>query len=1212
MMDHARHLSSPSPTSPFLFHHSESRPFKSSPSSATTTSPSSASTNSNNINHSLTPLLTSAADVNSVDDCFVLNVAHHQTHISVLHNHLNHHHNPFIDHHGSNSNQRHSCQTGSEGGVDLNRVDSLSCANHHPDDDDDDDDGMHNMLSGSSTSSTSTMPLLTESHSHHSFSRISLEEYSPLSLVEDCDNVLQPISPTSLACGHHHSSSFKTSLNELKMDNLVGDVGSNVVDHDVDVNDARSLSPTLLSSLSVASSNNNNHNNNNLWSNNSSTAITQNTSLLNGTSTPFLLAHHHHHHHQLNSFMQQLEPQSLDEAPQLNNNQGNNLNLESLTPMAANRPSSEPPQSCGVELHDDESKSVNSQPIQAAKLTTSSSSSSSTATNSSITTSRGTSSKASNETINTFTSSQRPQATATRTRKSRSRSNVNSSTAVNNNKQDNSKQASNNSNINSAKQLQQQQPENSSKFHLQLTHHKKLQELQQRLFGINATSSDQKDSSASNVQSTTTSSSFPKTNNTKAKNSGATTSESRVKQEPDSSEVIKSGSPVKSTISSSSKTTATTAAVAVKTRNRGVRTRRSRAKSDGSYNSSATAQSACSKPTNQKSLVKTETAEPDTTTKSSLDCIKLADLLAINDPNKGNELNKNSGFILAEHQQQTAVGEGSGDNNSNNNGSNEKRVQQIQLQVSPSLTVVTNSGLMQSLGIQQHQQNSGAATVLTGTSGNQILCRPGQSAILTTTANPSNATSVANGSLKGILSNNELLKGGETVLTNWSIQTNNNQNNATNNNNNSNNNANSNIQQTSIGAHQIAIQVICQDGTSLVLPVSSAAGLNAAVSLTSQHQQLQAVLANNANQQRNGNQLLMSVQNIVNNQQINSNNNNSDSTSVTQSALSQSTNCTITNGGNPPTSGLAASSPTLAALLDASSNRSHDLNNNINFASQNFVSTNLLRKLVTGAGTVLEAKQQDSTNCNPLVTVCTPSNNASNLNSSCNKNVTITTANKSGDKRIKLENVGIINNSNSNNLQTFTLIDSQGLIVTNGNEKTMEQKQQQASQNTSTSSSEAVSQQTIMLTKDGSATSASTTKQNKMGSSTGNRQVDPTQPFRCEHCNSTFTRLGNFTRHKKIHTVPTKDGQRFKCDVCSKSFLQRCDLARHLHIHRGTEPHRCNICGKGYIRHSDLVTHQRFHNKEKPFGCPHCSKGFCQRGKLLLEQYFRFNYYVDI
>ena len=32
------------------------------------------------------------------------------------------------------------------------------------------------------------------------------------------------------------------------------------------------------------------------------------------------------------------------------------------------------------------------------------------------------------------------------------------------------------------------------------------------------------------------------------------------------------------------------------------------------------------------------------------------------------------------------------------------------------------------------------------------------------------------------------------------------------------------------------------------------------------------------------------------------------------------------------------------------------------------------------------------------------------------------------------------------------------------------------------------------------------------------------RPFKCELCNSTFTRLGNYTRHKKIHSFPSKVG----------------------------------------------------------------------------------------
>lgn len=109
---------------------------------------------------------------------------------------------------------------------------------------------------------------------------------------------------------------------------------------------------------------------------------------------------------------------------------------------------------------------------------------------------------------------------------------------------------------------------------------------------------------------------------------------------------------------------------------------------------------------------------------------------------------------------------------------------------------------------------------------------------------------------------------------------------------------------------------------------------------------------------------------------------------------------------------------------------------------------------------------------------------------------------------------------------------------------------------------------------------------------------DSEKPYKCELCNTTFNRLGNYTRHKKIHTVPTKEDPRFQCEVCDKKFIQRCDLTRHMHVHSGTEPHRCAACGKGYLRHSDLLTHQRFHNREKPFVCPQCTKAFSQKGDL--------------
>lgn len=1047
-MDHARHLSSPSPTSPFLFHHSE-RSFKS---------------------NSLTPLLSSTADVTSVDDCYSTtssSISHQSHHLNPFGNEQHHslvddHHHQH--HHHQNHHQRH---THDQCVIDQ---DSLTGV--------DDDDGMHNMLSGSSTSSTSTMPLLTESHSHHSFSRISLEEYSPLSLVEDCDNAL-PISPTSLACGSHHS--FKTSLNGLKIDSLVGDVGVNDQnDNEIGHDDARSLSPTLLSSSAT--------NHHNLWSN-SSTAITQNTSLLNSTSTSFLLSQHHQN--QLNSLIQQLEPQSLDEAPPLitGTTSSNNFDMNSST---THRPSSEPPPGAGNELSEVESKSLTSQPLQPKLKQTNVKSKNNNNNNSGTPTP-----------LSTSALSGKSKRTRNRSSASRQPSNCG------NIKNLNSEKKLNITNNSSSPALQQ--PAHNSKLHLQLNHHKKLQELQKRLFGTasnTVTVDNEKNKAKLSKRDQTASKASTSASSNK---SDSTTTDfimtTKIKEEPDSSAYSKEeDSEVVAECNQAKNVTRTSNSSTIKTRSRPSRSRRSRAiKVETCHPSSSSTQAK-----SVQKIVAPETVEPDTTTRSS-DSIKLADLLSANNSNVDSK--SINGFIATNgfnsNQETSDIGE--------------KRVQQIQLQVSPSLTVVANGGLMQPISIQQPFQQSGSGTVIT-TSGatfasNQILCRP-QTVMASTGTNGNQ--------LKGVMSNSELLKSGETILSNWSVQANNNSGNNNSNNNNSNggnnnnnNNATNNTQ--TIGAHQIAIQVICQDGTSLVLPVSSAAGLSAAVSLTSQHQQLQAVLANQQQQQRNQttNQQvlpLMSVSNIVAQQQMAT---NSVENGTTNSNSSSSTS--QTSAGTQTTSGLAASSPTLAALLDAGSNTriNNDVNNG-NFTGQNFVSTNLLRKLVS-AHPNEQLKRGESglqglslTNCGSLMTVS--ASNGKVNSSQSNKNNASDSA--TGEKRLKFDN----NNCNINNMTNiqatgFTLIDSQGLVVANSN---AEKANKQSATSSSGSNVSPVQQQTNTLGQSKVTNPDATSKNTKMGSSTGNRQVDPTQPFRCEHCNSTFTRLGNFTRHKKIHTVPTK------------------------------------------------------------------------------------------
>lgn len=1037
-MDQARHLSSPSPTSPFLFHHSE-RSYKSNP---------------------LTTLLSSTGDVANVDDCFTEIASPTQNELQnqnqepfASHQHQHSLADSLDDDHHHHHHQRHD-------NVDqcVIEQDSLTGV--------DDDEGMRNMLSGSSaSSSTSTIPLLNENHSHHSFSRISLEEYSPLSLVEDCDNALS-ISPTSLACGAH---SFKSSLNGLKMDNLV-DVG--VHDHvDDPVNDARSMSPSLLS----VSAGNNHHN---LWSN-SSTAITQNPTLLNSTSTSFLLSQHQHHQHQLNSLIQQLEPQSLDEPPPLITNSSS---LE-LISSDSHRPSSEPPPGSGSTLADIEPKSVINQPDKSKQQSSSKSISGGSTTASSS------------------SSSGKP------SRRNRNRSN---NSVI---KQQQATSAC--SSVNKSKKAESKagpsiEPVLCSKLHLQLNHQEKLKELQQRLFG----NCNQTDTSAvaqsGDSSSKNSSGEYRDENNVEAnhKTTSKVNNEDLVgsKEEPDSSGFNKKNAATttaKAKTNTKTKSNAAPAAEQSKPRTRPSRNRKSRAKNDGCNSSSSAS------PTTAAEVVTTESAEPDTTTKSS-DCIKLADLLSASASSKAN----NIGIVL---------------NNSPNTGSNEsltdigeKRIQQIQLQVSPSLTVVSNGGLMQTMNIQQQLQ--GATVVSTSALSNQLLCR-------------SQAVVASAGSQQkcNVVSSNEAPKGSEAaVMPNWSLQ-------AVNTNcSNNGNTISSFANNQTIGAHQIAIQVICQDGTSLVLPVSSAAGLNTAMSLSSQQQHLQAVLTNNTannatntngnlSQQRNANQILplVSVSNIVAQQQQIA----TIASEGSSNGSSNSSNYSQRTSTSPQISGLAASSPTLAALLDAGPSRATNLiNSDISITKipgQELLSGNFLRKLVGGNSATAEIKRGELslqpgtqiglTSNGSLVTVCTANSNRPSPGSTAkNVNVNLNLTNSgSSEKRIKLENAEI------GGLQTtFTLIDPQNLIVANGNDKSPSGRQSVASAAKS-SASASNNGETLNQTANKNSTDT-TSKQSRMASSTGNRQVDPTQPFRCEHCNSTFTRLGNFTRHKKIHTVPTK------------------------------------------------------------------------------------------
>uniref|UniRef100_A0A672GFK9 C2H2-type domain-containing protein n=1 Tax=Salarias fasciatus TaxID=181472 RepID=A0A672GFK9_SALFA len=125
---------------------------------------------------------------------------------------------------------------------------------------------------------------------------------------------------------------------------------------------------------------------------------------------------------------------------------------------------------------------------------------------------------------------------------------------------------------------------------------------------------------------------------------------------------------------------------------------------------------------------------------------------------------------------------------------------------------------------------------------------------------------------------------------------------------------------------------------------------------------------------------------------------------------------------------------------------------------------------------------------------------------------------------------------------------------------------------------------------------------------------NPTEPYTCTHCQTTFASLKRFIRHEWKHT----GYQPFQCSHCSKRFRSYSDLLEHqkkhtkaypflcwecgkkfrhsLKIHRryhtGERPFKCNVCEKGFVQSCFLTLHMRTHTGERPYVCTQCSKGF--------------------
>uniref|UniRef100_A0A1A8LED0 KDEL (Lys-Asp-Glu-Leu) endoplasmic reticulum protein retention receptor 2b n=3 Tax=Nothobranchius TaxID=28779 RepID=A0A1A8LED0_9TELE len=120
---------------------------------------------------------------------------------------------------------------------------------------------------------------------------------------------------------------------------------------------------------------------------------------------------------------------------------------------------------------------------------------------------------------------------------------------------------------------------------------------------------------------------------------------------------------------------------------------------------------------------------------------------------------------------------------------------------------------------------------------------------------------------------------------------------------------------------------------------------------------------------------------------------------------------------------------------------------------------------------------------------------------------------------------------------------------------------------------------------------------------------NPTEPFTCPYCETTFASLKRFIRHEWKHT----GYQPFQCTHCSKRFRSYSDLVEHQKKHTKAYPFLCWECGKKFrhsvtlTRHVERVHHSGEPAMEKPmpvFTCTQCGKTFSSRRCLLKHDNF--------
>ncbi|XP_061819598.1 uncharacterized protein [Nerophis lumbriciformis] len=106
------------------------------------------------------------------------------------------------------------------------------------------------------------------------------------------------------------------------------------------------------------------------------------------------------------------------------------------------------------------------------------------------------------------------------------------------------------------------------------------------------------------------------------------------------------------------------------------------------------------------------------------------------------------------------------------------------------------------------------------------------------------------------------------------------------------------------------------------------------------------------------------------------------------------------------------------------------------------------------------------------------------------------------------------------------------------------------------------------------------------------------KPFRCAICGKQFSTKSNMTTHTRTHSGGADDA-RFRCSQCDKTFIAKAFLIRHTRSHTGEKPFACSVCDKRFTRHDYMKRHRVMHTGEKPYCCSICGRGFYVSSALL-------------